>query len=560
MRIIKLNQSQDYQGYFSGNIPEYAMGFVGTSSVDASQIKSTFNRVDEALSLVNQFNPSLLTNVAFIFNFSKGGAYGVFLPALDRAIKTQALKKQLEAQGYKIDINPQGLLTAQHTKEEKTPEEIQQDIDHLYSNIQSKGGTAFGVNMQDVLRSAHQDAQTTKSEDPNIWEWMALLHLGATIVHEAIHSKGHTDEGASEAGESSFLNWALPKVNERYRQSLISQGKEEQFAPLTVSGATRHAKNNSWYKKAQMNYYPREVFNTPTGSDLSGRFPVGSQTDQGMVGWSMLAQEDQSTPIEKRLGRQYMSKLPNGLDQAHDHYDLQLQKFTAGLPKHSPHATTNELLSEGYDMNRGYYTMEELLEEKRPKPLIVPIKKASTSKLTKIATLFGWYNNLDISDGSTIPGLGDRVMSWESADEDFRGEENFIRSQPRYNPTYDLKGFYYRWIEPRFKPTLWDDPDQDLSGIHPARRFASKEDSDVSRVLSVLSLIKSSIKKGEFKSSRLIVSDDLLPLLNEALGENKECKYKCYELGEKANNDNLFSVWIYHPSIAEDKIRQKDFL
>jgi len=557
MRIIKLTQSQNYQGYFSGDIPEYAMGFVGTSSVDASQIKSTFTRVDEALSLVNQFNPSLLINVAFIFNFSKGGAYGVFLPALDRAIKTQALKKQLESKGYKIEVNSQGLLTAQHTKEGKTQDEIQQDIDVLYDNIQSKGGTAFGVNMQDVLQSAHQDAQSTKSEDPSIWEWMALLHLGATIVHEAIHSKGHIDEGASEAGEGAFLNWALPKVNDRYRQSLIAQGKEELFAPLTIGGTKRHAKNTSktsWYKKAQMNYYPQEVFNMPTGSDLSGRFPVGAHTDQGVAGWSMLAQQDQSVPIEKRLSREFMSKLPKGLDQAHDHYDLQLEKFTKGLPRHSPHATTNDLLSEGYDMDRAYYTLEELLEEKRPKPLIVPIKKASASKPIKIATLFGWYNNLDISDGSTIPGLGDRVMSWESADEDFRKEEDFIKSQPRYNPEYDLKGFYYRWIDPRLKPTLWNDQDQDISGIHPARRFASKEDAGISRILAVLSLIKTGIKKGDFKSSRLIISDDLLPIINEVLGSTQECQYKCFELGSKANNDNLFSVWIYDSSIIEDQI------
>jgi hypothetical protein len=44
--------------------------------------------------------------------------------------------------------------------------------------------------MNNVLSSARDDAAKMKSPDPNIWELLAILHLGETIVHEAAHSKG----------------------------------------------------------------------------------------------------------------------------------------------------------------------------------------------------------------------------------------------------------------------------------------------------------------------------------------------------------------------------------
>jgi len=115
-----------------------------------------------------------------------------------------------------------------------------------------------------------------------------------------------------------------------------------------------------------------------------------------------------------------MSPLPQGLSQENDVIESQLRKYVGKDFELDPKALTTTLLSEGYDPDRGYFTIEELLDEKRPKPLIVPLKKAMASKITKLATLFGWMNNLSISDGSTIPGLGDRVMAWKTGTKIFR--------------------------------------------------------------------------------------------------------------------------------------------
>ncbi|GAG97306.1 unnamed protein product, partial [marine sediment metagenome] len=147
----KYKTAQDFEGYFNGDIPDTAADILGTTSVEASQIKSMFGRANEAIDLVNKFDSSLLGNISFIFNFAKSGAYGVYLSALDRAIKTKALQKKLEQIGYSVDTTDQGLTAYPKDGGNKPTGEIQADIDSIYKDLESKGGTAFGINMNAVL-------------------------------------------------------------------------------------------------------------------------------------------------------------------------------------------------------------------------------------------------------------------------------------------------------------------------------------------------------------------------------------------------------------------------
>jgi len=557
MRIFKLHKtSQDYEGFFTGDVPEYAVNILGSGTVDASQIASMFGNTNEAIQLVNQFDPSLLGNISFIFNFSKDGAYGVYLSELDRAIKTKALQKELESQGYEVKTNEQGLLTAYPTQEKKDPETIQNDIDKIYENIKNQGGSAFGINMNAILDASRQDAQQSESEDPNIWEWMAILHLGGTLVHEATHAKGHMEEATPESAENSFVQWALPKVNEMYRASMEATGKGEMFTPLSVGTDKRHAKGTHWYKKAQY-YLPNSALADPRGSDLAGRFLGIYEPQKGRAGWSLTVQQDESTPIEKRLSREYMTPLPQDLSQEHDILEEQLRKYRTE-PILDATATTEELLTEDHDVSANYKTLEEQLEETRPHPLMVPLKK--NASINKVATVFGWMNNLEISDGSTIPGLSDRVMAWDDRDESFSEEEEWIRQQPRYNPTYDIKGFYYRWIEPRFHPQLFDDMTRDYSNTHPAKRFASNSlmDPDLIKVISILSDIKSKILKKDIWATRLIMTEDVAPIVSKLFDEEKSVDIAVYETDQAARDDLILAVWLFSSNIHPEKIEKME--
>jgi hypothetical protein len=176
-------------------------------------------------------------------------------------------------------------------------------------------------------------------------------------------------------------------------------------------------------------------------------------------------------------------------------------------------------------------------------------------KMTKTATLFGWMNNLSISDGNTIPGLGDRVMAWDDRDEDFAEEESWIEKQPRYNPTYDLKGFYYRWIEPRNQPQLFDDMTRDYSNTHPAKRFASvKVDPEVARILTILSRAKSKITNKEIKSTRFVMTEDLMPLIDSIFTNG--FKILVFHFGETDQKEDILAVWISAQEVEDETIEK----
>lgn len=570
MHIAKIyKKSQDYEGYASGDIAEQALQKLDSSDVDVSQLSGSFSRVNEAKDLVNQFDGSLLANVAFIFNFGKGGAYGVYLSSLDRDIQTKALRQRIESQGYQVDIGQNGELTAL-PKEGETQEDIQFNIDQIWNELKSKGGTAFGINMGLVLGSAKQDAANADFPDPDFWEWVGVLHLGSTIVHEAVHAKGNEGEGPSEQAEAAFMNWALPQLNQKYKQHLSNQGwTEEQLSqfedgPIVMTGQKRHAKKESWYKEAQASYIPKSFLDAPSGSDLSGRHTGDSQFVQGRGPWGLDGAPFHLLPIEKKLGRQYMAPIPEDLIQDHDVLEEQLRKYTRDDEKLIEDEIIESLLSQDHDDSASYRAQEELLDDTRPKPLLLPLKKASG--IVREATLFGWWNNLEVSDGSTIPGMGDRVMAWDDRDESFAEEEEWISKQYRYNPTYDVKGFYYRWIEPHFKPELWDKQISNYSpNTHPAKRFASANQSenedgnrDIVKILSVLGAIQEKIRSGKISNTRLVVSEDVLPLIDNLFVNNSDFQMNAFDFGTGYSGDQIYAVWISSKKVDLKKIKEAE--
>ena len=550
MKLVKISQS-DFNQYYSGEIPEYAPNLIGTPNVDVSKIASFFSKVSESVKLVNQFDPSLLTNISVIFNSSDSGSYGVYVPSLDRAIKTKALGKLLEQKGYKID-EQDGMLVANPVKEEKSKEEIQKDIDSLYTPLKSKGGTIFGINMSKDISAAKQNAQQLNSPYPNLWELLAILEIGSTMAHEAAHTKGG-DESAAQSVEKNFVQFSLPKINEEYRKILTNMHKEDQFQPLIVKAKSRL----DWYKTAQsLNYYPPN-FIAPKDNSVS----LYNQK-AGLPDWGMRNRSPLNDPIETKLGRQFMSKLPKGLSQENDSIELQLRKMTNSDPKSNPKIIYEELLErDRVDPSTSYKSTEELLEETRPTPLIRPIKtkKANNSnKIIKLADdnrcLFGWYNNFSISDGNTIPGLGDRVMAWDDAEEDFAGAEEDIRAQPRYNPEYlsdngsSEIGAFFKWIEPHFAPELFDSITRDYSNISPARRFASN--TDLTTIVRILQHAKTSLLEMEINVTRFVVTENIAKLI---------CKYMN---DEKLQTDifglknNLYAIWSSNENINHDDIEE----
>ena len=243
-------RGQDTSQYYSGPLPDASQldQYVGTSSLDASQIKAIFGGVDEALSLVNQFDASLLLNVAFIYNVTGGGAYGVYMSALDEKIKNEELKKLLKMAGYAIQDAPDGSFYATHKV--KTSEEIDREIAAYRDKIGQSGVTTFGIDMNKVIGAARMDCQEGNITDPQDQYLLGVLHLGATMAHEAIHSKGSQSEQPSEGAESKFMAWALPIINGRRQERFRSQGKEQEYSPLVIDPSKRRMASSNWLARA----------------------------------------------------------------------------------------------------------------------------------------------------------------------------------------------------------------------------------------------------------------------------------------------------------------------
>lgn len=560
--------NQDFEGYFTGEVPDLAGSLVGTSAVDASQIAGMFSGTNEAIQLVNSYTSDALSNVAYIFNFSKGGAYGVYIPALDKAIKTKALKYQLEQKGYEIK-DEHGLLTAYPTKEEKSPEEIDQDIQMLWEQLNASGGSALGINMADVLKATDDNAadimSNIRQQEPDVppqitsilHDVLGVYHLAAIILHEASHAKGG-DESKAGTDEQSFRSWAQNYLNKQYQSKLSGAGLEEYYSPLELGTKVIHALSRNWYKTSQsfmgrLNYSPSSGGHAPQGSDIRGRYQ-GSWQSEGFSEWARLVQQDQSIPIEQRLNRGNMSKLEKDIDQENDIIEEQLRKQFRNDSKPNIQLITEELLAPDRDESQGYKAMETLLEERRPQPLMTPLKKAAMKKESsgRENCLFGWFNNLDLDDGSTIPGLSDRVMAWDDRDESFAAEEKWIKAQERYNPSYDLKGFYFRWLEPRWKPELFDDMTKDYTNTTPAKRFAAILDPSLTQMLGVLKTIEEEIINDNLKSTRIVISEGLVDIIKK-LTSKEGLNIRAYKI---SGEDDLFSLWIYGTihGISDDEI------
>lgn len=550
----KFAQTQDFSKYYQGEVPDpdYLSQFVGTSAVDTSKLSGMVN-VNKAVQFVNEFDGSLLKNISVIFNSADSGSYGVYVPSLDRAIKTKALQNMLEQKGYTI-AEENGVLVA-YPKEgdEKTIEEIDGDIKNLYSQLESHGGTVFGVNMNKVIEAAKSDPANKESPYPDLWQLLAILHLGATIVHEAVHAKGATGEGPSETVEQRFIQWVLPKINQQYLDVMKGMNQEDKFSPIEIGNQMRHANGNNWYKFSQAYYLPQGFLGQKaTGSDLDGRHGRGVPGQQGMADWGKINNMGKYGPIEGQLGRQHMSPLPRGLSQENDIMELQLRKYTVEDAKLDPQLITEQLLAKDrVDNLSPYMTIEQMMEEDRPSPLITTINKEASNEMIKTATLFGWMNNLSISDGSTIPGLGDRVMLWEDRDECFSEEEDWIKEQSRYNPVYDIKGFFYRYIEPRFEPQLFDDMTRDLTNTHPAKRFASDKNG-LYFIMSALNTAFKHLNSKKIKATRFLITEDVCEIVNK-FAENKKLGFYTYILGE-LNGQDVYACWLANSQCNEKKI------
>jgi len=528
--------AQDISRWYQGQVPDPAQleRYVGGPSVDASQIKSAFGGVDEAISMVNSFDASLLSNVAFIFNYVSGGEYGIYVSALDEKIRREAVKARLRSAGFQVQDAPDGSFTASSQKLEQG--QADQQLQSIYREIESKGATTFGVNMNKVLSASQADALESGISDQQDAYDLTVLHLGATMVHEAVHSRGSQSEGPSEEMENRFMQWGLQKLNDKRLQRMRAEHREQEFAPLqVVPGKRRSATLPSWFKTAQY------------GAQFPSTAPRG-----GPAPWSGVLWDRGVDAIENMLG----ARRTEHSFQDHHSAERQMREFQRAKWDNEVDAgeLTETLLGRDRMPLEAYKTTETLMRERRKKPLAVPVSARRTAGIEVRASddgmQFGWMNNLDLP-------MSERVWSGSKHEDDTWMNWQNIRGGIRYNPEYGYeyskaKDIYAWWRDARLEPELWDDmiANRPCFSTSPASRFASAGASPggIPLIFVVLEAAFVAIWRGAMRGTRFVCSDEITEYVRKFFAAD-DLAIHVYRLGDRA-----CAVWVVLPEVGKDAV------
>ena len=536
--------AQDVSQYYQGPIPnlDELEQYVGTPNVEASQLRGIFGGVDDAVRLVNQFDSSLLKNVAFVYNFSGGGAYGVYMSALDEKIKNEKLKKLLKMDGYEVSDQPDGSFYATHPKKDSA--QIDREIKAYRQKIGSGGATTFGIDMNKVVGAARADANEAGITDPNDQRWLGVLHLGATMAHEAVHSKGSHSEGPSEQTEAKFMAWAMPIINQERQKAYVSQGKQEAYSPLVVDPTQRRmASSSNWLQKAM------------ASGGVVKQAQYGAQFLQnqnlvknfGPAPWSSVFWQYGIGPVEQMLDavrpqRTEASKLSFEGQLREQNKDNWTSSVDAGLH-------TEELLEPSRDSLIAYKTTETLMENSRERPLMLPVsplkRKASYDSGKESV---GYMCNLDIPKE-------DRVQLMDQ-EEDERTDPN--KTLPRYNPEYgnpmsSEDGISMKWVDLNMQVESWDDAMEERPNLktNPWQKAASKKD-DGGHLARILECAMRCITSGKIRGTRFICKTGFLPFITKFFENDADIRIDVF------GNDSHVNVWVVSDSISKDSVKQAE--
>lgn len=542
--------AQAPNAYYQGPLPsaDQLTQYVGTPSVDASQIKGIFGGVDEALSLVNQFDSSLMTNVTFIYNITGGNAYGVYMSGLDSQIKDAELKKLLKMDGYQIEDMPDGSFYATHKDKDKN--QIDREISAYRQKVESSNITTFGIDMNKVIEAARSDATEGGITDQQDQYMLGVMHLGATMVHEAIHSKGSETEGPSEGAESKFMEWVMPIVNQRRQQRYQSEGREAEYAPLIIQSGARRMASSNWLAKAEADIGIQHT------AQYGAQFLHNQEYVKrfGPAPWSAAYWSFGVGPVEAMLDNvRPVPKPSSQLSFEGQLRESQKNKWASGV---DAGLSTEELLEIDRNPLEAYRSTESLMEDSRERPLMLPVKGAmvrtawaggSSYDRSDSKDAFGWMSNLDLP-------MGDRVQPWDNNDEETTWfDRKFIGNQPRYNPEYGNPmskedGFMSWWKDLNMEVQTFNTAMEERPNLKtsPWRRSAN-DHSAVKSFIALLDRALQGIVRGKIRGTRFMCPQHLVPFIKKFFEHDIDIRVDIFGEGPVA-------VWACGTSIPHNSI------
>jgi len=503
---------------------------VGTPQVDASEIETLFPGSNQAIDLVNLFKPGWLNTISYIYNERDEPAFGVFNPSLNKSLQVISVKEELDKRGFQTSIGPDNKLYAYSPTMNK--EEIEKQMTEIYEEKEQIGGKVIGIDIERITNAANNMASLPGNESLTDQEKQNLkvAQLASIIAHEATHARGDEGEATPEQVQDEVLEKSL-----RYLipdKTLNTKGKI-------------HASGKDWYRKAQIIPFQWKLIETI----------LRTNQERDIQAFPIKANPDDS--LEKVLDNNIHTHDKGGYD-TEDHVPEENLKKDQ-LEEEKPR------------------TMEKLLEEKRPLPLIIPIPKTSEvrDKMIKEAR---WGSNLTNIGGPHVGGalqlyenplwgdpfdaneINDNYSSIRSSGGGGNYTELYWRR--RYNPLYSKGGIcqdrmghpYYNVdfqidlasMEWRNRPQrFWDRqvywPNRsDIAVVGDDKGSIYQTDDDnmrnfIVQILRNLGYYKSLVTSGHKKAVRIILDENSL---QHALETLDDCSYFLFSYGNK------YVLWI----------------
>jgi len=497
--------------------------YVGAPGVSTGEIEGVLSQAGQALDMVrgSSFGKNL-TNIAYIYNSSESGAFGIFDPNIDRSVKVKVVQKKLRDMGYETDIK-EGSLYA--WKSGATPEEVAGQMKEMYRDLDMKGGMVIGINAKNILDVSRRNFEDLKRQiveaqaagqevtpaDQSDLDALIALHLGSTIVHETVHALGEEGEAGPVEAQRAWTAEVLPQINSaRAAQGRVSlEMGEEIYKARSFREFVKQA------QVAYQEYVLPEVFLRLNYWEDEKHFPVEGEP--------------------------------------HDSLETLLEKN-----RHCP-VPANFILERQLGKDRGdpltpRMIMEDLLDEERPHPIILPLEKSA-----------GINSNVGgpfISSPFSIDELLPRVFDGRDIQDriDYKeGEQPYWHM--RYNPQnvhWDRDRFgrlTYQYDE-RYRyvnycnnwAAGWNELFREDGFTSPWQKMASSTDEAKNDVLSLLRSIgyyKELVRDGRRNAVRFVCSKELLPMIERAAAD---MGVQIFDHGDEC------SVWIRDPDVSDKKI------
>lgn len=509
------------ESVIDGIIPEIE-GNIGTAQVSYAEVGSVLSQADTALDMVRSSSfGNNLSNIAYIYNTSEAGAFGVFDPSLDRSVKVKLVEERMRSMGYNTEYRGGSLYA---WSEGRDPSEIKSQMEELYESLEIKGGLVIGINSSRIMAVAkknYDDLSTVVSNsiangedilplDQSDLDQLVALHLGSTIVHESVHALGDKGESGPISAQNAWTQEIIPQLN--------AQRQAANKVPLEISGETYTAAFDGMSKSAQtagLTEYvlPEVLLNIARGED---------------PGMGVVRNPNES--METILS-----------NNCHNPVDADF-------------CTETELGKDRLDEESAGMIIEDLLDENRPHPVIRPIRRQAGINSNSGGPF--------ISSPFSVDELLPRVMDGRDIVDkiDYKeGEEPFWHQ--RYKPenirwTRDSFGRASYQYDERLKvvdydnnsPQSWDMLFREDIVTGPWRRMGSQNVDKRNDMLSLIRRVgfyKNSVNSGKRRAVRFICDRQIADRIMRAVSDSRMISF---------HHGDFDALWVYNKSATEQDI------